>query len=221
MVHRRRGRRHHGAGSFRGGARGRRLYPAHLQGLPAPVLAVRESRRRRGRQGGERQDHVRRAGNREPWSTSRSTCSRPTSPRSRRRSASPRSTARRRFRSSRRRKPEKIPVIAFDSGVDSDIPVTTCRTDSVAAAATAADKMAEAIGGSGEVGVIVHDQTSRTGIDRRDGFVNRIKEKYPEHQDRQRPVRRRRPSEVGRNRQSDDSGEPEAQGHLRRQRGFG
>jgi ribose transport system substrate-binding protein len=75
---------------------------------------------------------------------------------------------------------EKIPVIAFDSGVDSDIPLTTCRTDSVAAAATAADKMAEAIGGAGDVGVIVHDQTSRTGIDRRDGFVNRIKEKYPD-----------------------------------------
>ena len=74
---------------------------------------------------------------------------------------------------------EKIPVIAFDSGVDSEIPLTTCRTDSVAAAATAADKMAEAIGGAGEVGVIVHDQTSRTGVDRRDGFVNRIKEKYP------------------------------------------
>jgi ribose transport system substrate-binding protein len=74
---------------------------------------------------------------------------------------------------------ENIPVIAFDSGVDSDIPLTTCRTDSVAAAATAADKMAEAIGGSGEVAVIVHDQTSRTGIDRRDGFVNRIKQKYP------------------------------------------
>jgi ribose transport system substrate-binding protein len=79
----------------------------------------------------------------------------------------------------KRAQSEKIPVIAFDSGVDSDIPLTTCRTDSVAAAATAADKMAEAIGGSGEVGVIVHDQTSRTGIDRRDGFVNRIKEKYP------------------------------------------
>src|SRR5579863_5274182 len=28
-----------------------------------------------------------------------------------------------------------IPIIAFDSGVDSDIPVTTCRTDSVASAA--------------------------------------------------------------------------------------
>jgi ribose transport system substrate-binding protein len=74
---------------------------------------------------------------------------------------------------------EKIPVIAFDSGVDSDIPLTTCRTDSVAAAATAADKMAEAIGDAGEVAVIVHDQTSRTGIDRRDGFLNEMKEKHP------------------------------------------
>ncbi len=72
-----------------------------------------------------------------------------------------------------------IPVIGFDSGVDSDIPVATAATDNVAAAAAAADKMAELIGGEGEVAVIVHDQTSVTGIDRRDGFVNRIKEKYP------------------------------------------
>src|SRR6516225_2971076 len=74
---------------------------------------------------------------------------------------------------------EKIPVIAFDSGVDSDIPVTTCTTDNVAAAALAADKMAELIGGSGEVAAIVHDQTSRTGIDRRDGFLNEMKAKHP------------------------------------------
>jgi ribose transport system substrate-binding protein len=74
---------------------------------------------------------------------------------------------------------EKIPVIAFDSGVDSKIPLTTCRTDSVAAGATAADKMAELIGDSGEVAVIVHDQTSRTGIDRRDGFLNQMKAKHP------------------------------------------
>ncbi|GAB6007398.1 ABC transporter substrate-binding protein [Geobacillus subterraneus] len=73
-----------------------------------------------------------------------------------------------------------IPVIAFDSGVDSDIPLTTAATDNVAAAALAADKMAELIGGKGKVALIVHDQTSRTGIDRRDGFVNRIKEKYPD-----------------------------------------
>ncbi len=72
-----------------------------------------------------------------------------------------------------------IPVVGFDSGVDSDIPVTTAATDNIAAAGLAADKMAELIGGEGEVAVIVHDQTSRTGIDRRDGFVNRIAEKYP------------------------------------------
>ncbi|MBB3638420.1 ABC transporter substrate-binding protein [Variovorax atrisoli] len=73
----------------------------------------------------------------------------------------------------------KIPVVAFDSGVDSDIPVTTTTTDNKAAAALAADKMAELIGKSGEVALVVHDQTSRTGVDRRDGFVNRIKSTYP------------------------------------------
>jgi len=73
----------------------------------------------------------------------------------------------------------KIPVIAFDSGVDSDIPLTTCTTDNLAAAALAADKMAGLIGDSGEVAVVVHDQTSRTGIDRRDGFLKGMKEKHP------------------------------------------
>jgi len=73
----------------------------------------------------------------------------------------------------------KIPVVAFDSGVDSDIPVTTATTDNKAAAALAADKMAELIGKEGEVAVVAHDQTSRTGIDRRDGFVDRIKSAYP------------------------------------------
>jgi len=73
----------------------------------------------------------------------------------------------------------KIPVVAFDSGVDSDIPVTTATTDNKAAAALAADKMAELIGKAGDVAVIAHDQTSRTGIDRVEGFVGRIKSTYP------------------------------------------
>ncbi len=76
-------------------------------------------------------------------------------------------------------KDANIPVIAFDSGVDSDIPVATAATNSVAAAALAADKMAEMMGGEGKIAVVAHDQTSRTGIDRRDGFVNQIKEKHP------------------------------------------
>jgi len=78
-----------------------------------------------------------------------------------------------------RAKAENIPIIGFDSGVDSDIPVTTAATDNIAAAGAAADKMAELIGDEGEVAVIVHDQTSRTGIDRRDGFLNRMKEAHP------------------------------------------
>ncbi|HML20625.1 MAG TPA: ABC transporter substrate-binding protein [Aggregatilinea sp.] len=75
---------------------------------------------------------------------------------------------------------EGIPVVGFDSGVDSDIPVTTAATDNVAAAALAADMMAELIGGEGQVAVIAHDQTSRTGIDRVDGFKTRIEEEYPD-----------------------------------------
>lgn len=76
----------------------------------------------------------------------------------------------------------KIPVVAFDSGVDSDIPVATAATDNLAASALAADKMAELIGGSGKIALVIHSQTSRTGIDRRDGFVNRIAETYPDIQ---------------------------------------
>ncbi len=72
-----------------------------------------------------------------------------------------------------------IPIIAFDSGVDSDIPMSTATTDNVAAAALAADKMAEFLGGEGTVAVVAHDQTSRTGIDRRDGFLNQMASEYP------------------------------------------
>ncbi len=73
-----------------------------------------------------------------------------------------------------------IPVIGFDSGVDSPIVKTTAATDNYAAAALAADKMAELIGGKGKVGVVAHDQVSQTGVDRRDGFVKTIQEKYPD-----------------------------------------
>jgi ribose transport system substrate-binding protein len=78
-----------------------------------------------------------------------------------------------------RARAQHIPVVGFDSGVDSDIPVTTAATNNVAAAALAADKLAALIGNQGEIALIVHDQTSRTGIDRRDGFVKQIKQKHP------------------------------------------
>ncbi|WP_205124191.1 MULTISPECIES: ABC transporter substrate-binding protein [Tsukamurella] len=72
-----------------------------------------------------------------------------------------------------------IPVVAFDSGVDSDIPVTTASTDNKAAAAEAAKRMVDLVGGNGEIGVVAHDQTSKTGVDRRDGFLDWIKANAP------------------------------------------
>lgn len=76
-------------------------------------------------------------------------------------------------------KDQKIPVVGFDSGVDSDIPLATAATDNIKAAGAAADKMAALIGNAGEVAIIAHDQTSRTGIDRVKGFTDQIKSKYP------------------------------------------
>ena len=73
-----------------------------------------------------------------------------------------------------------IIIVGFDSGVDSDVPLATAATDNIAAAALAADKMVELLGGSGEVAVIAHDNTSRTGIDRVAGFTDRIASEYPD-----------------------------------------
>jgi ribose transport system substrate-binding protein len=76
-------------------------------------------------------------------------------------------------------KSQSIPVIAFDSGVDSDVPVTTVATDNKAAAAEAAKHMSDLLGGQGKVAMVVHDQTSKSGTDRRDGFMDWMKKNAP------------------------------------------
>lgn len=73
----------------------------------------------------------------------------------------------------------KIPVIAFDSGVASDVPVTTAATDNKAAAAEDAKHLSELLGGKGLVGMVVHDQTSQTGTLRRDGFIEWMTKNSP------------------------------------------
>lgn len=72
-----------------------------------------------------------------------------------------------------------IPVIAFDSGVDSDVPATTVKTDSYGAAAEAAKHMAEALDHEGQVGLIGHSQTDVTAIERRDGFIEYMEQNEP------------------------------------------
>jgi ribose transport system substrate-binding protein len=76
-------------------------------------------------------------------------------------------------------KQDGIPVIAFDSGVDSAVPVTTASTDNLAAAAEAAKHMADLIGHQGKIALVIHDQTSITGVQRRDGFVDYMKKNEP------------------------------------------
>jgi len=73
----------------------------------------------------------------------------------------------------------RTPVIAFDSGVDSDIPLTTAATDNKAAAAEAAQHMAHELGGKGKVALVVHSQTAASGTDRRDGFTEWMKAHAP------------------------------------------
>ena len=63
-----------------------------------------------------------------------------------------------------------IPVITIDSGVNSDIPVSFVATDNMAAAAKAADVLAELLGSEGEVACIPFVPGAATSIMREDGF---------------------------------------------------
>jgi ribose transport system substrate-binding protein len=74
----------------------------------------------------------------------------------------------------------EIPVVEFDAGCDSDVPVTICQTDSKAAGALAAEHMAELIGGKGKVAIVGHSQINSTGVERRDGFVEKMEADFPD-----------------------------------------
>ena len=79
-----------------------------------------------------------------------------------------------------------IPVYMFDTaasctgalGVSSDCALGVAYTNSKAAGVLAADVMAKLLGGKGKVLVVGHSQTNQTGIDRANGFIDRMKSKY-------------------------------------------
>lgn len=73
-----------------------------------------------------------------------------------------------------------IPVIAFDSGINSYLVKTTVSTNNYAAGELAADKMAKIINNKGKVALIVPDAISDTSTNRRDGFINKIASSYPD-----------------------------------------
>lgn len=72
-----------------------------------------------------------------------------------------------------------IPVIIVDSGVESELVQATCGIDNLAAGAEAARKLCEAIGDSGEIGIIAHQSTTQTSVERVEGFSQEIAQNHP------------------------------------------
>lgn len=72
-----------------------------------------------------------------------------------------------------------VPVVTFDSGVNSDIPASFVATDNKAAGAMAADAMGKFLGGKGKVAVVAHNAGTMTTTDRLDGFIEQMGRNYP------------------------------------------
>lgn len=77
-------------------------------------------------------------------------------------------------------KEREIPVVYFDAACNGDAGSSFAATDGKAAAAIAAEHMAELIDGEGKVAIISHSQINSTGIDRRDGFVEKLEADFPD-----------------------------------------
>ena len=72
-----------------------------------------------------------------------------------------------------------IPIVTIDSGVaDKDLALTYIATDNVEGGRRAADALAKAIGGIGEVGLLIFQKGAASSDDREKGFEEGIK-KYP------------------------------------------
>lgn len=73
-----------------------------------------------------------------------------------------------------------IPVVVLDSGVQSDLVNSVCATDNYTLGTEAAKKLAEVIGGQGQIAVMTHVAASQTSRDREAGFMETITNNYPE-----------------------------------------
>ncbi len=78
-------------------------------------------------------------------------------------------------------KEKKIPVVIFDSGLDGDKEnyVSYVATDNYNGGVIAADRMAEALGGKGNVILLRYTAGSKSTENREEGFLDQIKKKHP------------------------------------------
>lgn len=75
---------------------------------------------------------------------------------------------------------KNIPIVTFDSSVNSDIPASFVATNNKAAAAMAADAMGKILDGKGKVAIVAHNAGTSSAIKRIDGFVEQIRKQYPD-----------------------------------------
>jgi ribose transport system substrate-binding protein len=72
-----------------------------------------------------------------------------------------------------------IPVAIFDSGLDSTNYATFIATDNYAAGAAGARKLAQLIGGRGDVAMVANAPGSTSTMDREQGFEETLKQEFP------------------------------------------
>ncbi len=72
-----------------------------------------------------------------------------------------------------------IPVVIFDSGLDSTNYVTFVATNNVAAGEMGARKLGELLGGKGKAAVVLHAPGSRSTMEREEGFERVMKAEFP------------------------------------------
>jgi ribose transport system substrate-binding protein len=74
---------------------------------------------------------------------------------------------------------EKIPVVIFDSPVDTQNFVSQVATDNYEAGGVAADRMGALLNGKGKVAIVAVQAGAGSTMAREQGFEDRIKQKYP------------------------------------------
>ncbi len=72
-----------------------------------------------------------------------------------------------------------IPVTIYDSGLDSDVYMTFVATNNYQAGEMAGRKLAELLGGKGEVVMIMHMPGSAASMDREKAFADVIEKEFP------------------------------------------
>jgi len=75
---------------------------------------------------------------------------------------------------------ENIPVVIFDSGIDTDEFVSQVATDNYAAGKLAAQRMAQILNGKGRVAMVAVQPGAASTMAREEGFEDAVREKFPD-----------------------------------------